>query len=248
MGINKIAKKIKYYKDKKVMWLLLLWVATFTFILAILLSLTFKLALIYSSLLYLVFAIGLFMLTAITRVKVAYFDMYHRYYLLLNCANPPVATKQLFDQNWLTKITKDDFILYYQSDSFDIYYKISPNLTRKNFAHNILECLAIIKSKQINLHHELLDKKYSEILSTNFKKEKINQQIIYQFKTYPEYTKDIKNELDQVIIFKQKKQCLIKINCGIFLKQNLVYYLNSNKYSPNIYYKYAVDELKALTS
>ena len=173
--------------------------------------------------------------------------MYHRYYLLLDSANPPQKSSQTYDISWLKRISKDEFKLSSSSDLFDVYYKISPNINKRNYRHNILECLTIIKNEKIDLHHNLIDEEYNKILRQNFKKNKINQQIIYQFKTYPTYNNNIKNELDQVIIFKQKKQCLIKINCGIFLKDKLVYYLHSNSYFPNSYYKYAIDELKALT-
>ena len=245
-GISKLKNKIKYYGNKKVMWLLLLWVATFTFILVILLSIIFHMPLIYASLIYFILLIALFFIVSITRIRVAYYDMYQRYYLLLESANPPLETKQLFDQKWLDKINKNDFKLSFSSDLFDIYYKISPNISKRSFRHNILETITLIKDSKIDLHNSLIEIEYEKILNANFKKNKINQQIMYQYKMYEEFNKQVKNELDQVIIFKQKKQCLIKINCGILLKLKLVYFLHSNKYYPNAYYKYAISEIKAL--
>jgi hypothetical protein len=71
-------------------------------------------------------------------------------------------------------------------------------------------------------------------------KTKVNKLIVLQFKKYPEWSQEAKQELNQIINYKAGQQSMIHLSVGYFLKQNQMYMLRPMKRYPSKHYYLAV--------
>lgn len=199
------------------------------------------------SLISLVLLMGLIVFLLYIKPKMMGHNLYHKYLILLKKSNPPQKIKQKFDFKWIESIKKDGYSLFYQSDKYDIYIKISKILEQKIFTNNsMLEIINIIKVNEIDFYADEIHEQYKKIWIEHQAKHKINKQVILQLKKYTEYNEEVKTELDQVIVFSEKKNYLITINLGYFTNDSTLYYLHSDTYYPNLYYEHGCKVIKKL--
>lgn len=202
----------------------------------------------HSSLIVILLLIGLLILVLWIKPKVMYYSMQYRYLLLLENAYKPYKVRETFDQKWLDKIILSGFQYAYKHDVFDVLFRIRKTLEKKVFrTYHTLEMITIIKDNDIDFYSDLIEEQYRKIWIEHEAKKRISKQVIIQFKMYDTFTEDIKADLDRVIIFREGINYLISVNCGYFKDDQEIYFLHSNTYFPNLYYKYTVDRLKELT-
>lgn len=174
--------------------------------------------------------------------------MQYRYHTLLANSIEPYQIKGNFDLAWIEKILRQNFQYGAKHDHFDVLYRISMPVERSVFQSNrILEIITIIKENELDFYSDALNDEYKRIWTECQAKHRISKQVIIQFKKYDEFCESIKDDLDRIIAFKEGSNYLISINCGYFAKENQIYFLHSDQYYPNLYYKYTVDLIKSLT-
>lgn len=235
------------YKTKRNLYLGLLW-----------LSLIFSLA--TTLLLYflnvdmtLVTTIGLILVILnivflfYAKSKISFYDMKYKYFLLLSKSVAPYKVKEIFSNQFIDKLKKLDYQTFVNNDNFHVLYKITPtNNSGVLFKTSILNIVTLFKKVNLSYYDDNLENEYQKLYQTYQKKEKVNKQVIIQIKKYESFNEEIKNEIDAIISYKEKDNYLININCGYFSDKNTIYFLHSNDFYPNKYYKYGVENLKQL--
>lgn len=180
--------------------------------------------------------------------KIMYYTQMETYFKLLSVSEPKYIIKEKFQTKWINELKQIGFIDYFQGDNYDTFYRLSKINDRKvSHTNQVLEIITLFKNENIKLYSDQLDTLYKKIYIESKTKKNISKQVILQFKKYDKSSKKVIDELDQIIAFKDKKSFLITINCGYFPKENnSFYYLHSNKFYPNEYYKYGSDLIKQI--
>lgn len=192
--------------------------------------------------------IALLIVIFILKPRAMYYSMHYRYQTLLANSIRPYAIKENFDMAWIEKILRYKFQYGAKHDGFDVLYRISKPAERSAFNTNkVLEIIAVIKDNDLDFYSDAINDDYKRIWTECQEQHGISKQVIIQFKKYDQYSETIKEDLDRIISFREGSNYLITINCGYFEKENQIYFLHSDHYFPNLYYKYAVDLIKTLT-
>lgn len=246
MGIVKYSKK---YKTKKILLLMAIWLTIIVFLtICLLLHFVAKLK---DSLIIgiaLAFIIVIFIELIFLKPLIIKWDMKHRLYLVLENGNKPYHTKKNFDENWLSTLVKKGYKKGYESNFLEIYYQVLKSPRKRFFKTSYyLTFITIIKNNHIGFYDKNLEENYNNIYNKLEEKKRIDQQVIIQFKKYEIFTKEIKEELDKVISYRDKGNFYISLNCGYFSLEKKIYFLHSDKYYPNFFYKKAVEIIKDLT-
>jgi len=206
-----------------------------------------KVETVYTTLITFFLLIGLLFIVFSFKPKVMYYAMQYRYHLLLANSIMPYIVNEKFNKKWIDSLIADHFVYGYKHDVVDILFKVSKPVERSAFHNNhVLEIITVIKDNSIDFYSDLLNDQYKKIWNEYQAKYRISKQVILQFKKYNSFNEEIKTDLDRVIAFREGTNYLITINCGYFEKEQTVYYLHSDTYYPNLYYKYAVENIKAI--
>jgi len=193
--------------------------------------------------------IGLVIVLMVEKARISYFDMEHRYHLLLSKQVGIVKTNCQFDSNWLRKLAELGFLLEKSNQQFSVYYRLTKQLSKRTLTKtSLLEFITIIHQNEFDFYHDKLDKVYQDVWQQNQKTNKLNKQISIQFKKYDKLSNEVVKDLTKVIAYKEGNNYLININCGFDSNLSKLYYLHSDSYAPNQYYQYAVDLIKQITT
>ena len=94
-------------------------------------------------------------------------------------------------------------------------------------------------SNIVSLKQQLRDEIFKE-------KKKINRLIITQIKEIKELDDKTRDEIKEVIFIRTKRLIISTLNVGLFQTQKKAVMLYSDTYSPSLYYKYHLDEIKKI--
>lgn len=201
-----------------------------------------------SMLIILLLMVALLILILWIKPRAMYHGMQYRYYTLLEKSVGLISVKEKFDATWFNRLIGSKFLFAYKSDQFDVLYRISDSIEKRILAKNrILEIITIIKDNNIDFYGDLIEAEYKKLWIEHEAKQKISKQVILQFKKYETFTDDVKEELDQIIAFREGKNYLVTINCGYVAKEQKLYFLHAENYYPNLYYKYGCELISNIT-
>ncbi len=193
--------------------------------------------------------IGMVIVLIVEKTRIAYFDMEHRYHLLLSKQVGVTKTNCQFDSNWLRKLTELGFTLASSNPQFSVYYRLTKRLSKRTLMKSgLLEFVTIIHQNEFDFYHEKLDKVYQKVWEQNQKTSKLNKQISIQFKKYDQLSTEVIKDLTKIIAYKEGDNYLININCGFEPNGRKLYYLHAEHYAPNQYYQYTVDLIQQITT
>jgi cell division protein FtsL len=238
----------QYNKKRKHIRLLALLSVGFVAIIAIVMTIL-KVETTYFTLISFFLLIGLLVVIFILKPKLMFYAMHYRYHMLLANSNQPQKVKTKFDSEWIDNLLKLKFQYGAKHDYFDVFYRITKPIERSAFhANHILEIITVIKDNNMDFYSDQLNDEYKRLWVEHQAKYRISKQVIMQFKKYDDYHDSIKDDFDRVIAFNEGSNYFISINCGYFQNQRTLYYLHSDLFYPNLYYKYAVDLIKQITN
>ncbi len=247
MVSGKISKLDKEYAKKKLFYLFFVWV---TFLLSVGIALFLYViqidGLVFSIIVFLLILIMFFMIFY-CKSKISYYDMQQRYQLLLKSSKGLEKTDCKFDNDWVMELQRNRFTQYLDKSDYTIYYNIAKSISKKTFIKtHVIEIITIVKNNNLDLFSNDIEKEYKKLWGQFEKKYHLNKQVIIQFIKYKSFNDSVKNNLDRVISYKEGDNYLIHINCGYFTDLKSIYYLHSDTYFPNAYYKYAIEVIKEI--
>lgn len=247
MPSGKTSKLVHFYSKKKLVYLAYLWATLIISIGVVGILFIFKVPELVLAIVAFILLIITFLMIIYCKSKLSYFDMMHRYQLLLDSSKGLEKTNCKFDSTWILDLQRKGLSLFSDETNFSIYYKINDSLAKKTLVKTrVIEIVTIIKNNKIDLFANEIEAVYKKLWLKHEKQYHLNKQVIIQFAKYQSFDDSIKTDLNRIISFKDKDNYLIQINCGYFSNSQSVYYLHSDVYAPNAYYKYAVDEIKEI--
>lgn len=244
MNKSKLQSQIKAVKKEKTKLLITLFSIVLLGIIISIISYLKTSSDLYTLIIMMVLII-LLIVVLLIKPKLMYASMRHKYILLLSLAETPYKVKQNFDKNWVNNIINDGFEYSTRNDDFDVLFRVSKPVDKKIFDFsNMIEIITIFKNNNHDFYSDTIHDAYKNLWNSYNHKKHINKQVIIQIKKYDETSEEIIEKLNEVTLFSEGKNHLITINVGYFSSDSTIYFLHSNKYNPNFYYKYGVEQIK----
>ncbi|VEU80321.1 hypothetical protein [Haploplasma axanthum] len=178
--------------------------------------------------------------------KYEYYTHLYKYQYLLSVANKPNISKKIISLDFLKDfLRKNNYTIHNETKDYLLYYKVDNSLSKKE-RHKTLYASLIIKNKNIRFTDDKINNYFGSLekkLSNS--KVKYIHRIFYKFKIQDNQPLDIE-DANNVFFISTKNQHIIILNIVLLENTNTFYYLYSDKYTPNIYYKHATDFLNKL--
>lgn len=181
----------------------------------------------------------------ILRRKFDFYNFITKYENLVKNSTPQNIKIDFSSSKFNLKVTNQNFIFYKSFNNFSLYYKFDKVLKSSKRSKSAI--IAIIMSGTSNVSDQSVQKAINDFEDTFYKTEKFRNHIIIQFKNVNNIVQNDINFAQNISFIKPtNSHYLILINIISSQTENQVYYLNSIEYSPNIYYKFALDEIEKL--
>jgi|GEM_PF-5000179 len=173
-------------------------------------------------------------------------NMERKYEILQAQKASPISVNQgLISDNWInnTKINYD-YVSYKRHEDYQLLYRFERESERQR--PKTILILVIIFNQKINFDNLDLARDISALENSVYKKNKYRHRLIMQFKEGLAEGAEL-NQADKVFYLTQSRVHFVLINCLFDRKSKQLYFLHSNEFSPNQYYKRAVDEIVKLS-
>lgn len=184
--------------------------------------------------------IGYLVLLVYFRSKLLIYNMNYHYYLMIeeDLGLLDVSNK-LYTKSWLNRFKNDGFEHTYENNDFVIFHKFFKSIPNIGKTGHSLVVFVISKKESFDFYKNEVNVQI-ERLYFNYKYEsRTNKQIIIQFKKYENFSEEKKDELQEIINFKNNNQVVINLPVGYFVEEDKVYFLRPSKRYSNKYHYYA---------
>jgi hypothetical protein len=142
---------------------------------------------------------------------------------------------------------KYEYERYQDNETYTIYYKLDKDPVKQIFRNYMLTVMVVIKNQNAEFYLDRVDKEINKLRDEIFnQKKKINRLIITQIKEIKELDEKTREEIKEVIFIRTKRLIISTINVGLYQPQKKAVMLYSDTYSPSLYYKYHLDEIKKI--
>lgn len=172
----------------------------------------------------------------------------HMSYLIKIRANEgkplPIVNLTSLTQN-LAIFKQNGFDRFQDTETYSIYYKVQKDHIKQIFRNNILTIMVLIKNKNSDFYSDRVDDEINKLRDQLFKeKKKVNRVIITQIKEISQLDDKTKEMIKEILFIRTKSFIISTINVGLYRPSNKAIMLYSDKYSPSLYYKYHLEEIK----
>lgn len=173
-------------------------------------------------------------------MKYHYYQMIHENLGLLE------NSTTIYTKKWLQFIEKE-YIKQVENDEMIFYYQFHKKLNKLGMTGQVFVGVVVSKTKDYDFYNEHLNKLIEETFN-NYKEEKrVKKQITIQFKKYQNFNDIHKEELQEIINFKNGDYVYINLPVGYFVEEDKVYFLRPKKQFSNKFYYYACQTAKYLS-
>jgi hypothetical protein len=140
-----------------------------------------------------------------------------------------------------------DFVLYSQGETFKVFYKAEKDHINRLRRRYILQVLVILKPSEPIFFSDKADIEINKLNQELLKKKmKVTRMLVSQIKPVDELTEANKQALKEIVFYRSKRETISVINVALDKNSNKAVMLYSDTYSPSLYYKYHVEQLKTL--
>ena len=144
-------------------------------------------------------------------------------------------------------IKENEFVRYVSNPSHDFYYKEQKDPIRRVFKKYLIEIVIVLNNKNDQFYLTEVDDEIQKLIDQMFKeKKRIFGMMITQIKRITKLDDHIKEQLKEIVFIRSKQGIISTINVGLHDPSNQAVMLYADKYSPSLYYRYHVDQIKKL--
>lgn len=144
-------------------------------------------------------------------------------------------------------VRQKGFTLFSRGETFKVFYKAEKDHINRLRRRYILEVLVILDPTEPIFFSEKADHEINKLNQELLKKKmKVSRMLVSQIKPVDELTESTKQALKEIVFYRSKREIISVINIALDKHTNKAVMLYSDTYSPSLYYKYHVDQLKTL--
>jgi len=205
------------------------------------------------------FAVLLFLLFSIIRFKNRFDQITNISYIIKirSHAGQPIKMMQTKKMNdYPSFLQKKDYVKFAQDKDHCLFYRITQDEIKKIFRKHILEVVVILNDTVDGFY---LDQVNEEIGKIQQQKDnmrfRMDRLLITQMKPITDLTEKVKDEIKEIIFvkttgislfLKSNTTIISTINIGLHQSSSNAVLLYSDTYSPSLYYKHHIDQIKKI--
>jgi hypothetical protein len=145
------------------------------------------------------------------------------------------------------KLIDQEFSLFYKSEAFSLFGRYTRDRKQFHLRRPMLFVYVIIHQQNIGFQDPSITREINRLEDSLYKEKKhIVNYTVYIAKEGQTMSKKTQEACDYVTYTKVGARSVVNINLFYETKPGSVYFLYSDTYSPNAYYRYAVSVLKEL--
>lgn len=241
--MKKDVKKI----NRKFLFTLLLFLAVLgLFVVALLLMDRFIMS---QNLIYILLFVLIGLLLFVTSVfRRKFYEITNISYLLKIRAKPGDPLSMVHSRNmgdFHSYLKRKGFTRYKATPSHTLFYKAYKDHIKKIFRNYVLEIVVILPSDQDTFYIDAVDEDIANIQQDqNAKKQRIEKMLITQIKPISDINDSVKEAVKEIVFVKTRVGIVSVINVGLHYPTSKAVILYSDVYSPSLYYRYHMDEIK----
>jgi len=138
----------------------------------------------------------------------------------------------------------NDYIKLKNDTQHYLFYRVKKDTIQKIFSNYMLEVVVYINKDSPDFYLDQVNDEINTIKEKLLKEKKtINRLFITQYKVVDELDQITKNAISEIVFIRTKYHIISTINVGI-LNDELAVMLYSDTYSPSLYYKYHIEQIK----
>lgn len=177
-----------------------------------------------------------------TKAKYDYYTRNYFYNRLIDSAEKPLKINRNLNINSVTDIlSKDGYKIFIQDANFILFYKYERIEERKR--QKSLYAMLIYLGNDYSFNNSFTNKYFGALEDEISKKDKYVQRLFFQLSIDSQKTIE---EANDVLFLSNRNENYVLLNITINNINKVIYFLHSNKFSPNRYYTLAVNELYKL--
>ncbi len=139
------------------------------------------------------------------------------------------------------------FTLFTTGQTFKVFYKADKDHIKSFGRRYILQVLVVLDPTEPIFFSDKADDEINKLNQELLKKKiKVSRMLVTQIKPVDELDDATKNAIKEIVFYRSKREIISVINVAIHKSSNKAVMLYSDTYSPSLYYKYHVEQLKTL--
>lgn len=161
-----------------------------------------------------------------------------------NSGEPLKITRVNNTQILYQYLEANDYIKYINDTTHYLFYRVKRDKNKRLFSMYMLEVVVYINKDSSEFYLDQVNDEINTIKQNLLKEKKtINRLFITQYKEIDDLDEKTKKSISEIVFIRTKYHIISTINVGIF-NDELAVMLYSDTYSPSIYYKYHIDQIK----
>lgn len=160
----------------------------------------------------------------------------------------PISIKNLKSIDAAGIILRENgYECFISDNTYSLYYKIEYDHIKKIFRNYILTIFIVLKNKNAEFYLERVDAEVNKLRDQQFKaKKRVTHLIITQIKEIDSLDDKTKEAIKEIVFIRTKRFLISTINIGLHRSSQQAVMLYSDTYSPSLYYKYQIEEIKKI--
>ena len=163
-----------------------------------------------------------------------------------NAAKPIPMVRSKDIKSFKNYLIKDEFIMHSDDEEHSLFYRVRKDHVKRMLRGYILEIVVYVSPKSDEYYLATVDDEIEKIQKISEKaKQRLDVMLVTQIKDVEDLNKNEKSKIAEIVFLKTSLAGVIStINVGLHHDSSSAVMLYSNNYSPSLYYKYHVEQIK----
>ncbi len=194
------------------------------------------------------FAVLMIMMFVVSMYKNALERMTNTSYIIKIRSNQsaPLQLNHLKNFDQMTSILNArGYSRFNYDDNHTLFYRLSKDIIKKMNRRFMLEIVTLIHKQTDSFYLDVVDEDIHKIQQQQLADHhKIDRMLITQIKQVDTLNDETKESIKEIVFVKSNVGIVSTINIGVHKPSNLAVMLYSDTYSPSLYYKYHIEQIK----
>ncbi len=163
-----------------------------------------------------------------------------------NAGEPIALDKAKAEGSLYRYLAKNKFKKLKQSKSHTSFYRVVDDDVKKIFTQKMLEVVVFIGDDESEFFLDAVDDDINGLKEKLLKdKVKINRLFVTQFRNVDELDDETKRKISEIVFIRTRYNIISTVNVALF-QNELGVLLYSDTYSPSLYYRHHIDQIKKM--
>jgi len=161
---------------------------------------------------------------------------------------PPLPIKRIHELASLEQYLRmQEFTVFAKQGTHTVFSRMKKDDIKKIFRGYILEVVVYIRPNMDEFYLDHVDECVQKLQDEAIKnKQKVEKILVTQIKKVTELDDDTKNKIKEIIFLRTQSGIISTINVGLHEASGKAILLYSDEYSPSMYYRYHIDQIKRM--